>query len=201
MAYVFPTPAAAPKNTFSLPRRRRASSSWTRTRSASGSGRASTARSVAPALREASTPPQDLRAYQHVILDTSAPGNRAGHRHHACPLGLTGDQALELEDPVVSASVNAPPRKPGLLLHAFVHLPNELVVRYRLFAGFRSPRRLVDHGGPSHDSNEDACLDDGQQTDVVGVHEGGRRADRCVGFDRGRRRRHDVATVVPTALR
>src|SRR5438093_4550254 len=82
MAYVLPTPAAAPKNTFSLPRRRRASSSWTRTRSASGSGRASTARSVAPAVREASTPPQYLRAYQHVILDTSAPGNRAGHRHH-----------------------------------------------------------------------------------------------------------------------
>ena len=35
----FPTPAAAPKNTFSLPRRARASSSLTRARSASGSGR------------------------------------------------------------------------------------------------------------------------------------------------------------------
>src|SRR3989442_1452179 len=55
IAYVLPTPAAAPKKTFSLPRRRRTSSSWTRARSASGSGRTwLTGASVALATSRAS---------------------------------------------------------------------------------------------------------------------------------------------------
>jgi hypothetical protein len=41
MAYVFPTPAAAPRKTFSFPRRPRACSACTLARRASGSGRCS----------------------------------------------------------------------------------------------------------------------------------------------------------------
>src|SRR5262245_57776109 len=185
MAYVLPTPAAAPKNTFSLPRRRRASSSWTRTRSASGSGRASTARSVAPAVREASTPPYYLRAYQHAILDTGAPANRTRHRQRARPLGLAVDEALELQNTVMGSSVDSPPRQPGLLRDALIHLPHELVVGHGPWlTGVRCPPDFVDQGNTSHDPDQKACLDDREHTDIVFVHQGGRDRDRRVGLDR-----------------
>src|SRR5262249_56535874 len=112
----------------SSPRRGPAFPPWPRPRGAAGVGRPPPAGSVPPAVSEASTPPQDLSAYEQVILDASAPRDRTRHRQQARPLGLTVDEALELQNTVKGSSVDSPPRQPGLLRDALIHLPHELTV-------------------------------------------------------------------------
>src|SRR3989442_7056376 len=199
MAYVLPTPAAAPKNTFSLPRRRRASSSWTRARSASGSGRTwLTGASVALATSRASLSRNDegRRRASHV---------RASHDRDQGTVGDHGKYVQSKSEHQRSRRLERSGRIDGNagrhheVSHGGAKRPAVIAREDVDLAKEGSPpRRFVDrvHQWPAlgEDTGEStARLHDRQFVELVLDHESPGFEDRIIDLQRHDVLAHDVA--------